>query len=353
MASIDLPAITRRRAMIEVKEITKIYAATGGMLGQKPVKALRGVSLTLADGEAISLIGESGCGKTTLGRIIAGLEASTSGDLVFDGTALSTLSPRERHAKFQQVQLIQQDPYGALNPARPLGEALADPLRLQAKRLGKDASWVQMRAKELLQLVGLDPANTLYKYPHNLSGGQRQRFVIARALTVEPKVLVADEAVSMIDVSLRLGILSLLSDLRSRLGISVVFITHDVAAARYVAPKGTVCVIYRGEIVEYGATDAIIASPVHPYTQALLSAMPVLRGLEDPGPDRYIPAQDLDLRLDDEGGCLFRARCRFATDRCAQEHPPLVTVDEGRRLHACFYPEARHVVAVPIEGASL
>jgi peptide/nickel transport system ATP-binding protein len=169
---------------------------------------------------------------------------------------------------------------------------------------------------------------------------------------VDPKVLVADEAVSMIDVSLRLGILALLSDLRSRLNISVVFITHDVASARYVAPDGQVCVIYRGEIVESGPTDALISGPVHPYTQALLSAMPVLRGLEEPGPDRYIPAQDLDLRVDDEGGCLFRARCRYATDRCAAEHPRLATWGEGERLQACFYPEPRHVVAHPVEHVS-
>ncbi len=338
--------------MIEIQAITKVYAATGGLLGQKPVQALRGVSLTLHDGEAISLIGESGCGKTTLGRIIAGLEPYTGGDLRFDGVALRTLPLAERQARFHQVQLIQQDPYGALNPARPLGEALLDPLRLQARRGGRDAAWVARRARELLALVGLEPEATLYKYPHNLSGGQRQRFVIARALTVDPKVLVADEAVSMIDVSLRLGILSLLSDLRSRLGIAVVFITHDVAAARYVAPDGHVCVIYRGEVVEYGPTDAIIAAPMHPYTQALLSAMPVLRGLEAPGPDRYIPAQELDQRAADDGGCLFRARCRVATQRCATEHPPLVTVEDGTRQHACFYPVPRQVVAVPVATES-
>lgn len=336
--------------MIEVKGVTKMYAATGGLLGQKPVQALRGVSWQLGDGQALSLIGESGCGKTTLGRIIAGLETYTKGDVVFDGVALSTVAAADRRRFFRQVQLIQQDPYGALNPARPLGEALADPLRLTAKALGKDASWIRARSEELLHLVGLDPRSTLYKYPHNLSGGQRQRFVIARALTVEPKILVADEAVSMIDVSLRLGILSLLSDLRSRLSISIIFITHDVAAARYVAPDGHVCVIYRGEVVEYGPTDAVIAAPVHPYTQALLSAMPVLRGLEDAGPDRYIPQQDLDLRADDEGGCLFRARCRFATERCAVEHPPLVAIEGGSRQHACFYPEPRRVVAVPVQG---
>lgn len=334
--------------MIEVRSIEKVYRGGGGLLSQTAVKALRGVSLTLKDGEAISLIGESGCGKTTLGRIIAGLETHTAGELVFDGTPLSQVPPRDRPRWFHRVQLVQQDPYGALNPARTLGNALVDPLKLQATHLGKDAKWVGQRARELLHLVGLDPETTLYKYPHNLSGGQRQRFVVARALTVEPKVLVADEAVSMIDVSLRLGILSLLSDLRTRLGISIIFITHDVAAARYVAREGVICVIYRGEVIEYGRTDDIIRSPIHPYTQALLSAMPVLRGLETPGPDRFIPSQELDTQAEDDQGCLFRPRCRFATERCGHEHPQLVALDGGERLHACFYPQARDVVPVPV-----
>lgn len=334
--------------MIEIQNIQKTYPGSGGMLSQAGVRALRGVSLTLRDGAAVSLIGESGCGKTTLGRILAGLETYDGGDLVFDGTPMSMLSPKARKERFQTVQLIHQDPYAAINPARTLEQALTAPLRLEAKRQRRGDDWIQARAWELLELVGLEPDSTLDRYPHHLSGGQRQRFVIARALTREPKVLVADEAVSMIDVSLRLGILSLLSDLRTRLGISIVFITHDVAAARYVASEGDICVIYRGEVVEYGSTDDIIQSPVHPYTQALLSAMPVLRGLETPGRDRYIPQQEIDVRAGDDEGCLFQARCRFATERCRHEHPPLLA-GEGGRLHACFYPTPREVVAVSVD----
>jgi peptide/nickel transport system ATP-binding protein len=313
----------------------------------EPAKALRGVSIKVPDGGALAIIGESGCGKTTLGRIMCGLETYDEGDLVYDGVSLNSLSPGERYWAFRKVQLIHQDPYAALNPVRTIGKSLTDPLKLYAKRTGKDKAWVDARARELLTVVGLDPDEVLYKYPHNLSGGQRQRVVTARALTVEPEALVADEAVSMIDVSLRLGILKLLNDLRQRLGIAIIFITHDVATARYVAYDGEICVIYRGEVMEYGRTDEVIHSPVNPYTQSLLSAVPVLAGLEQPGPDRFIPLQALETARV-ETGCLFHGRCPFATDKCQVEHPELLPVDGMNRLSRCFYPQVRRVVAVPV-----
>jgi peptide/nickel transport system ATP-binding protein len=189
----------------------------------------------------------------------------------------------------------------------------------------------------------------LYKYPHHLSGGQRQRVVVARALTVDPVVLVADEAVSMIDVSLRLGILRLLNDLRDRLGIGIVFITHDVAAARYVAHDGEIYVVYRGEIFEQGKGDEVIQTPVNPYTQSLLSAVPVLVGLETPGPDRFI-LQDDDGPPADAAGCLFRNRCPFATEHCSDHHPDLLSVEEMARRSRCWYPTVRRVVAEPIKS---
>ena len=167
--------------MIEARRLQKVFPGGRGILASQMVFALRGVDFRLGDGDAISLIGESGCGKTTLGRIVAGLESYTGGDLLFDGVALSSLSPRRRRERLHQVQLIQQDPYAALNPGRTLGNAMADPLKLQAKQLEKPSSWVERRTHELLQLVALDPTSTLHKYPHHLSGGQRQRLVIARA----------------------------------------------------------------------------------------------------------------------------------------------------------------------------
>jgi peptide/nickel transport system ATP-binding protein len=338
--------------MIEVVDLQKTYAGRGGWLGSEPVRALRGVSLTVPTGGSLAVLGESGCGKTTLGRILAGLETYDSGDIVIDGDSMAGLSRKERDARFRKVQLIHQDPYAALNPVRTIWQSLKAPLTLQARREHQGKTWVRQRAEEVLRLVGLDPEEVLYKYPHNLSGGQRQRVVVARALTVDPQVLIADEAVSMIDVSLRLGVLRLLNDLRDRLGIGIVFITHDVAAARYVAHNGDICVIYRGEVFEYGRGEDLIQSPVNPYTQSLLSAVPVLVGLESPGPDRFLPSEPIEETADGSG-CLFRTRCPFATDHCRRDHPELLPFEGLPRRSRCFYSKVRHVVATPAQGVSV
>jgi len=352
MAITGWHVISPDNSMIEAINLTKTFAARGGgLLPGEIVRALRGVSVSVPDSGALALIGESGCGKTTLGRILCGLEPYDGGDLIFDGVSMSSLAPKERNSRFRQAQLIHQDPYAALNPVRTVGKTLTDPLRLRSKQIGKDASWVNERAHELLNLVGLDPEEVLSKYPHNLSGGQRQRVVIARALTVDPKTLVADEAVSMIDVSLRLGILKLLSDLRERLGIAIVFITHDVAAGRYAARDGAMAVIYRGEIFEYGPIDEVIQLPTNPYTQSLLSAVPVLTGLERPGPDRFTPKQAMDADRT-ETGCLFHGRCPFATDRCRGEHPELLPLEGMERLSRCHYSTTRRVVAIPAQAGT-
>ncbi|WP_117208996.1 ABC transporter ATP-binding protein [Allorhizocola rhizosphaerae] len=306
--------------MIEGRGITKAF---------KQVQALRGVDFVIPRGGAVSFIGESGCGKTTLGRILAGLESHDEGRLLRDGEPIKDFRP---------IQLIHQDPYSALNPTRTIAQILRDPLRLRGHPFSK--------AEELLSLVGLDPSYVLSRYPHQLSGGMRQRVVIARALTVDPEVLVADEAVSMIDVSLRLGILALLRNLRETLGVSVLFITHDVATARYVGAEGELYVIYRGTVVERGPVDTVLAGPVHPYTQCLLSAIPVLHGLEVPGPDRLVPDEPLDERVE-PSGCLFEPRCPFATPACAQEQPLLSRLGDTPQDHACLFPARRHVVAVP------
>ena len=214
---------------------------------------------------------------------------------------MAGLRPRQRAPYHRRIQMIHQDPYSALNPTRTIGQILADPLALRAKQVGADPGWLERRRAELLGLVGLDPDYVLPRYPHMLSGGMRQRVVIARALTVDPDVLVADEAVSMIDVSLRLGILQLLRDLRDAVGVSLLFITHDIATARYVGHGGQLCVIYRGAVVEQGDTDTVIQHPAHPYTQCLLSAIPVMRGIELPGPERVVPTGPLDERSEPPG----------------------------------------------------
>jgi len=337
--------------MIEVQEITRTFAGRGGLLRRPGVRALRGVSLTIPDRGAVCLIGESGCGKTTLGRILCGLEDFDGGDLVVDGQSLAALKAKDRARYFRRIQLIHQDPYSALNPTRTIRQILDDPLALRARQLGQDGAWVAGRRDELLGLVGLDPAYVLPRYPHMLSGGMRQRVVIARALTVDPEVLVADEAVSMIDVSLRLGILQLLRDLRDQVGVAVLFITHDVATARYVGTGGELHVIYRGTVIERGTTDTVIQHPVHPYTQCLLSAIPVLRGIEEPGAARIVPTAPLDDRQE-PSGCLFQPRCPLAAPECAERQPPLSQLGGTVQEHACLFPEDRPVVAVPAAAAA-
>ncbi|MGH3164883.1 MAG: ABC transporter ATP-binding protein [Trebonia sp.] len=336
--------------MIEIRGLERTFAARRGLLGRGSVRALRGIDVTIPDHGAVSVIGESGCGKTTLGRILCGLESFDGGDVVIDGQSLATLKPKDRAPFHRKIQMIHQDPYSALNPTRTIGQILADPLSLRARKLDAGKDWLENRRAELLGLVGLDPDYVLPRYPHMLSGGMRQRVVIARALTVDPDVLVADEAVSMIDVSLRLGILQVLRELRSSVGVSVLFITHDVATARYVGHDGLLYVLYRGSVIERGATDTVITRPSHPYTQALLSAIPLLRGLERPGPDRVTPTAPLDDRSA-PGGCLFEPRCPFAKADCGASVPPLADAGDSPghgHGHACLHPAPRAVVPVPV-----
>lgn len=335
--------------MITGNGIVKTFRQRGGVLDARDVHALRGVDFAIEKGGAASFIGESGCGKTTLGRIIAGLETYDQGEIVIDGTPMSGLRPKRREPHFRKIQMIHQDPYSALNPTRTIHQTLQAPLALRARQTGRSSAWMDERAAEVLSLVGLDPGTVLSRYPHQLSGGMRQRVVIARALTVDPEMLVADEAVSMIDVSLRLGILALLKDLRERLGVSVLFITHDVATARYIGGDGELYVIYRGQVVERGPVDTVIADPVHPYTQSLLSAIPVLHGLERPGEQPVVPLESLDESRTDTG-CLFARRCPFRTDRCESERPVLSVTAGHPQEHACFHPERRSVVARPMSG---
>lgn len=342
--------------MISGTGIKKTFKQRGNVLDSQEVRALRGVDFSVPQGGAISFIGESGCGKTTLGRIIAGLETYDEGELYFDSQPMSAISNRRRQPYFRRVQLIHQDPYSALNPTRTIHQTLHAPLKLRAKQTGRSRAWTFERAEELLNLVGLDPSYVLSRYPHQLSGGMRQRVVVARALTMDPDLLIADEAVSMIDVSLRLGILALLRDLRERLNVSLLYITHDVATARYIGEDGEMYVIYRGSVIERGPTDTIISGPVHPYTQSLISAIPVLHGMEEPGSEPVQPVGALDAGAgagEVEAGCLFANRCPFHTERCLTEVPVLGEAGDALqngRNHACFYPQQRHVTPVPANG---
>lgn len=339
--------------MIEATGLVKNYRARRGSLGST-VRALRGADVSIPDGGAVSIIGESGCGNTTLGRILAGVESADGGEISVNGVGLSSLRRKQRRIALQRVQLIHQDPYSALNPTRTVEAILTDALRLRAKQTKRDERWIREPMHELLTMVGLDAEFTLPRYPHQLSGGMRQRVVIARALSVDPHVLVADEAVSMLDVSLRLGILALLRRLRAELGVSELFVTHDVATARYIGEDSQIYMLYRGTVVEQGPADDVIMRPVHPYTQSLLSAIPILKGLEAEPVVRIVPIAPLDESQSDTG-CLFAARCPVAHTECESTTPPLVPLERvspdsgspgGEHRNACLFPEVRAVVAL-------
>jgi oligopeptide/dipeptide ABC transporter ATP-binding protein len=322
--------------MIEARDIVRQFPAPGSRPFGPPrqVHAVNGVSVDVPGSGVLAIVGESGCGKTTLGRILAGLTPPTAGTLRIDGQDPAALPGRERDELLKSVQYIHQDPYSALNPNRTIWQTMAPILRYHhVVPRGREKA----RAGELLEQVGLVPDDVLDRYPHQLSGGQRQRTVLARALIVAPRYLVTDEAVSMIDVSLRVGILDLLRGLVAQ-GIGVAFITHDFGVARYVARDGNFVVMYLGRVIEQGATDEVIFHPSHPYTRMLISAVP------DPDPaaqarERLLPKSfEVPSPIDLPLGCAFAPRCPFAVEACLAEPPALTLRPGSTHPVACILP---------------
>ena len=312
-------------ALIELEDVTRTFKVAGGT-----ITSVDRVSLAVGAGEALCIVGESGCGKTTTGRMLAGILRPTSGTLRFEGTDVWTKKGRELSQFRRAVQLVHQDPYASLNPTRTVLQTLAAPLRHHRKAAGERDTVAKVKA--LLETVGLTPPDDfLVKYPHQLSGGQRQRVAIARALTVEPRVIVADEAVSMVDVSIRISLLNLLLGLRERMGVSIVLITHDLAVARYFARSGRIGVMYLGRMVELGPSEAIVADPAHPYAAALIAAIPEA----DPRVTRAKARVELRsaevpslLRL--PPGCTFHPRCPLAEPGlCDTAVPALLPLSDG------------------------
>ena len=302
--------------------------------GGEQVHAVDGVSLAVRRGETLGIVGESGCGKSTLARLLVRLHEPTSGTVKFDGTDITSLSRRDVRPYRRQMQMIFQDPYASLNPRKRVVQIVGDPFRING--IGSRAQ-VRQNVQELLEVVGLSAAH-LNRYPHEFSGGQRQRIGVARALALSPQLIVADEPVSALDVSIQAQVVNLLHDLQEDFNLTYVFIAHDLGVVRHVSDR--VAVMYLGVIVEIAPVDELYARPVHPYTEALLSAIPVIEtGEEDAGSrrERIVLEGEVPSPIDPPSGCRFHPRCRYATEICRVERPPLVHYG-SERLAACHHP---------------
>jgi oligopeptide/dipeptide ABC transporter ATP-binding protein len=320
-------------AILQVHDLCKYFPVGRRLFRRGPernVHAIDGVSFELGKGEVLGLVGESGCGKSTLALTLMGLERPTSGKIFFNGEDVTGLQGKPLKELRRQIQMIFQDPYESLNPVMTIGEIVAEPLLVHD--LGLTRVEQEARVRRALEDAGLNPPESFVsRFPHELSGGQRQRVVIAGALVLEPAVLLADEPVSMLDVSIRAEILNLLAELRQRRGISVLFITHDLSTVAYFADR--IIVMYLGRIVEIGPTKTVLGDPEHPYTRALLSVVPV------PNPslrrERIILQGETPDPVDLPAGCRFHPRCPVALDECRRIDPPFVRLQDGHEA-ACI-----------------
>jgi len=316
--------------LLQVRDLVKHFPVRNGLFGRigGQVHAVDGVSFDLAPGETLALVGESGCGKSTVGRLLLRLIEPTAGTVLFEGENIFARSETSMRSLRRRLQIIFQDPYGSLNPRMTVGQMLEEPLALHALVAPARRS---ARVSELLELVGL-AAEHARRYPHEFSGGQRQRIAIARALAVEPALIVADEPVSALDVSIQAQVINLLQELQRRFGLALVFVSHDLAVVKHIA--GRVGVMYLGQIVELAETERLFAEPRHPYTRALLSAIPV----PDPtrGRDRPVLQGDVPSPLAPPPGCRFHTRCPYAQERCRVE-APVTEIDETGHQVACHF----------------
>ena len=326
-----VPAHTGTDNLLEVRNLKKYFPIRGGIFSRvvANVKAVEDVSFGIKPGEVVGLVGESGSGKTTAGRAILRLIEPTDGEILFDGTDIAKLPKSQMREYRKEMQIIFQDPFASLNPRMTVGDIIGEALQIHRLARGKQR---EERVADLLEKVGLS-ASHMRRYPHEFSGGQRQRIGIARALAVDPKFIVADEPVSALDVSIQAQVVNLLQDLKEELGLTLLFIAHDLGVVEYISDK--VILMYLGRIMEIAPGKELYANPVHPYTEALLSAVPI------PDPtvkrERIILQGDIPSPINPPSGCVFRTRCPIAIDECAKVVPPLEQVGpDPEHFKACI-----------------